>query len=111
MPRLAIHVVLGSLIWVPVLSWAGTQGNYTLVIKGHKFEPAQLTIPANQKIILIVENQDKTVEEFESFDLNREKVVVGNGKIKVFLGPLSPGQYKIFGDYHKSTAQGVIVAQ
>ena len=84
MRRLAISLLLGM---VPVLCWAD-QGNFSLVIKDHKFQPVQLTIPANQRIILIVENQDPTVEEFESYDQNREKVVQGNGKIKVLLAGL-----------------------
>ena len=30
---------------------------FTLVIKDHRFEPAELTVPAGQKVKLIVENQ------------------------------------------------------
>ena len=112
MCRFIVNVVLGVLIWLPVCCWAVTPlENYNLIIKDHKFEPTQITIPANQKIILMVENQDPTVEEFESFDFNREKVVTGNGKIKVFIGPLKAGQYKFFGDYHKDTAQGILIVQ
>ena len=59
-----------------------------LSIREHKFEPAELTVPAGKKIKLLVENQDATPEEFESAELNREKVVVGKGTITVFLGPL-----------------------
>jgi hypothetical protein len=61
-----------------------------LTIREHKFEPAELTVPAGQKIKLLVENQDATPEEFESNELNREKIVVGKGTITVFLGPLMP---------------------
>lgn len=107
-----VNVVLTVLICLPVLGMAAVQDKYILVIKNHKYVPAQLTIPANQRIMLTVENQDPTVEEFESYDLNREKVVQGNdGKIKVFIGPLIPGKYKFFGDYHQSTAQGVIIVK
>jgi hypothetical protein len=82
-----------------------------LVIHGHKFEPAELAVPAGQKIKLIVENQDPTPEEFESNELNREKIVVGNGTITVFLGPLDAGRYPFFGDFHQETAQGVLVVK
>ena len=51
----------------------------TLAIRDHKFEPAELTVPAGVKIKLSIENHDATPEEFESHELNREKVVVGNG--------------------------------
>lgn len=111
MVRLAIYLVLGIFIWVPVLCLADSKDIYTIVIKDHQFDPASLTIPAGQKIKLTVDNQDPTVEEFESFDLNREKVVSGNKKIIVFIGPLKQGSYKYFGDFHQKTAQGLIVAQ
>ncbi|MEZ4753041.1 MAG: hypothetical protein R3A13_01875 [Bdellovibrionota bacterium] len=34
---------------------------------------------------MIIKNEDSTAEEFESYDLNREKIVTGNGKIVVFV--------------------------
>jgi plastocyanin len=82
-----------------------------LTIREHKFEPAELTVPAGQKIKLLVENQDATPEEFERNELNREKIVVGKGTITVFLGPLDAGRYPFFGDFHQETAQGVLVAR
>src|SRR5215475_4353900 len=82
-----------------------------LVIREHKFEPAELAVPAGQKIKLLVENQDATPEEFESNELNREKVVTGKGTITVFLGPLDAGRYPFFGDFHQETAQGVLVVR
>ena len=82
-----------------------------LVIRDHKFDPAELSVPAGTKIRLTIENQDATPEEFESTELNREKVVVGKGTITVFLGPLDPGKYHFFGDFHQETAQGDLVAK
>lgn len=83
----------------------------TLLIRDHKFEPATLEVPAGTKIKLTIENQDATPEEFESNELNREKVVVGKGTITVFLGPLDAGKYHFFGDFHQETAQGDVVAK
>jgi plastocyanin len=82
-----------------------------LIIREHKFEPAELTVPAGKKIKLLVENQDTTPEEFESNELNREKIVVGKGTITVLLGPLDAGRYPFFGDFHQETAQGVLVVR
>ena len=79
---------------------------YELVIKDHQFSPKTLEVPAGRKIKLIVKNEDATAEEFESYDLNREKVVAGNAKITVFVGPLMAKTYKFFGDFHPDTAQG-----
>jgi plastocyanin len=82
-----------------------------LAIRDHKFDPAELSVPAGTKIKLLVENQDATPEEFESADLNREKVVVGKGTITVLLGPLDAGKYHFFGDFHQETAQGDLVVK
>lgn len=87
------------------------EGNYKITIQDHRFSPTELVIPANQKVKVIVENLDSTPEEFESFQLNREKVVSGGGKITIFIGPLKSGSYKYFGDFHKDIAQGVILVK
>ena len=39
-----------------------------------------------------------------------EKIVVSGGHIRVFAGPLHPGTYKFFDDYHPDTATGTITA-
>ncbi len=82
-----------------------------LVIKDHRFVPAELKVPAGQKIKLVVDNQDATPEEFESYSLNREKIVPGKSKITVMVGPLKPGKYEFFGEFNMDTAQGVLIAQ
>ena len=84
---------------------------YTLTLRNHKFVPATLTIPANTKVKLLIVNEDATPEEFESHELNREKIVTGKGRISVFVGPLKPGKYPFFGEFHMDTAQGVLIAK
>ena len=81
-----------------------------LVIRDHKFQPTEINVPAGKKIKLVIENQDATAEEFESHELNREKVVPGKAKVTVFVGPLKPGRYPFFGDFHKDSAKGVLIA-
>jgi plastocyanin len=102
---LAIGLVLAA-----STAWAEDY-NAKLVIRDHKFEPVELTVPAGQKIKLLVDNQDATPEEFESNELNREKIVTGKGTITVFLGPLDAGRYPFFGDFHQETAQGVLIVK
>jgi plastocyanin len=91
----------------PVLA----EESFTIVFKDHRIVPAELQVPAGQKITLIVDNQDPTPEEFESHSLKREKVIPGNSKATIKIGPLKPGTYEIFGEFHESTAQGRIVAK
>ena len=82
-----------------------------LIIKNHKFEPAELKVPAGQRVKLVVHNQDSTPEEFESHDLNREKIVPPGAKATIFIGPLKPGRYAFVGEYHEASAKGVVVAE
>jgi hypothetical protein len=75
------------------------------------FLPAELTVPAGQKIKLLVYNRDPTPEEFESYELNREKVIMGSSKAVIFIGPLKPGVYPFFGEFNPKTAQGKVIAE
>ena len=101
-------VILAALFAASALA---ADPEFTLVIKDHQFEPAELTVPAGQKIKLIVENRDATPEEFESHALNREKVIAGKSSASIFIGPLKPGSYPFVGEYNEKTAKGVIVAK
>ncbi len=82
-----------------------------IIIKNHKFQPAETTIPAGKKMELIIDNQDSTPEEFESHELNREKIIAGNSKARIFIGPLAPGRYPFFGEFNEATAQGAIIVK
>lgn len=84
---------------------------YRLVIKDHRFEPTTLTLPAGRKVKLVIENQDPTPEEFESHPLNREKVIPGNSKTFIYIGPLDPGVYPFFGEFNPTTATGTITVK
>jgi hypothetical protein len=81
---------------------------FTIEIRDHLFYPSELVIPANTKVKLIVINQDPTPEEFESYELNREKVIMGGAKAIIFIGPLVAGDYPFFGEFNPKTAQGLI---
>ena len=60
---------------------------------------------------LMIKNEDSTPEEFESRELHREKVVPPGQQILVIVGPLDAGTYPFFGDFHKDTAQGKLIAK
>jgi hypothetical protein len=53
----------------------------TLSIQDHRFDPAQLDVPA------------------------------GKGQATISIGPLKPDTYEFAGEYHEGTAQGQIVAK
>jgi len=39
---------------------------YTLTIKDHRFTPEEIKVPANQRVMITVINEDATAEEFDS---------------------------------------------
>jgi hypothetical protein len=90
---------------------AAAEPEFTLALQDHRFVPAEVTVPAGQKLKLVIENHDATPEEFESYALNREKIVPPRGRIVVYVGPLKPGRYEFFGEFNASTARGWLVVQ
>ena len=108
MLTLRLPIALAALLFSGALAAADT---YTIVFKDHKIVPATLEVPAGKKIKLIVDNQDATPEEFESHSLKREKIIPGKTKAIIYIGPLKPGNYDIFGEFNPATAQGNIVAK
>lgn len=82
-----------------------------IVIRNHKFEPAEVRVPANKRLTITVINDDPTAEEFESMPLKVEKIIAGKSKATIRIGPLAPGRYKFFGEFNEATAQGVIIAE
>ena len=80
----------------------------SLTLKEHRFTPAEIKVPAGERFRIDVTNGDDTPAEFESSDLRVEKIVVPGGHIGVMAGPLKPGTYKFFDDYHPDTATGTV---
>jgi Cupredoxin-like domain len=109
MHRRLAALLLAAIVALPALARAG-DANFTLVIRDRKFDRTELDVPAKVKFTLTVTNLDAVPSEFESTDLDREKVVVGGGTITIYLGPLAPGHYEFFDDFN-SAARGFIVAK
>ena len=103
--------ILVAFLLVFPLSTYAAKPVIEIEIINHLFIPSVVHIPANTKVRLVIHNRDMTPEEFESFELNREKVVMGGGKISVFIGPLPPGEYPFFGEFNPKSAQGMVISQ
>jgi len=90
---------------------AGEATEVELRIQNHLFDPAELVVPADTKVRVRIRNLDATPEEFESWELNREKVILGGESTVIFVGPLPPGEYPFFGEFNPKTAQGKLIVQ
>ncbi|HAT41533.1 MAG TPA: cupredoxin domain-containing protein [Rheinheimera sp.] len=109
-PRLrSINRLLWAL-WLFATPCMAELRQFDLTLQHHLFSPSTLYIPAGEKVRIRLINLDDSPEEFESFALNREKVVLGQSEAVVFIGPVKPGEYAFSGEYNPDTARGMIVA-
>ena len=106
----AAALALGILALLPPAG-AAEEAEVTISLKDHKFDPAEIKVPASKAIKLTVNNLDATAEEFESHPLGVEKVIAGNATATIRLKPLAKGTYAFVGEYHEETAKGTIVAE
>jgi plastocyanin len=104
------------IVWVAALLMFAAAGpalagppSFALALKNGQFVPSQLQIPAGTKVRLVVHNDNATPSEFESHQFHREKVVPPGQQIVVFVGPLDPGSYEFFDDFHPQTRGRLIV--
>lgn len=105
-----------NLAWMSGLPLLATNSyaqelSFAITISNHTFQPSELSVPAGKKFKLLVKNLDPTAEEFESHDLQREKVIPGRSEAILVLGPLKPGTYKFVGEFHEKTAKGSLIAR
>jgi hypothetical protein len=104
-------MVLVATIFLLMVINSAYAAEYEVVIKDHRFIPDTIEMSAGERHRLIVMNSDATAEEFESYELNREKIIAGNSKAVIFLAPLEAGAYPFFGEFNMDTAQGRIVVK
>src|SRR5262245_35681339 len=110
------YMLRGSIVAIVVATFSLTSAHaiaqeFNLVIRNHKFEPQEIRVPAGKRVSIYVTNEDASAEEFESPSLKVEKVIPGKSKGVVRIGPLAPGRYEFFGDFHADTAKGVVIAE
>jgi hypothetical protein len=84
---------------------------YNMTTKDGHFTPDMFEVPAGKKFKIVMKNDGLGPEEFESSDLHREKVAMPGQSIEILLGPLKPGTYGFFGEFHPETAKGKIVVK
>lgn len=109
---LPIHSLrVGALVAFTLLTSSAfaAEAEFALSLQNNRFVPTELKVPAGQRIKLIVHNQDSKAEEFESHDLNREKLIPAGAKVTIYIGPLKAGRYAFFGEFNPATAKGTVV--
>jgi Cupredoxin-like domain len=104
-------VLIGVALFLGIGAAAAQTDDYVVTIKDHRFNPTEIKVPANKRVQITVVNEDPTPEEFESKEMKVEKVIPGKSKGVVRIGPLKPGRYPFFGEFHEATAKGTVIAE
>ena len=79
-----------------------------VVIQDGRFQPSLIELKSTDNITLNLTNKGLDAEEFESTQLNKEKMILPGKTVKIKIGTLRPGEYKFFGEFHPTTAQGLL---
>jgi hypothetical protein len=82
-----------------------------LSYKDKKFDPDEISAPANTPIVIKLKNLDAKAMEFESKTLKVEKVVAGTSDATINVRAQKPGRYEFFDEYNEKVARGALVVK
>jgi plastocyanin len=107
----ALALLAGLFLAVSATSTRANETAFTLVLKDHRFTPAELTIPANTRVRFVVKNMDPTPAEFESDQFRAEKVLPAGQEVSFVIGPLKPGTYEFHDEYHENESKSRLIVK
>lgn len=84
---------------------------FQIVAENGRFTPDTITVPANTRFRLELSNRNAGPEEFETTSPFKELVVAPGVTRSTIFPPLQPGTYPFFGEFHRDTATGRIIAK
>ncbi len=80
-----------------------------LAVRDDGFQPAQLEVPSGARVRLEITNESSAAIEFESFELNRERVIQPGQTAAVYVAGLAAGRYEFFDDFHQERKGTLLV--
>lgn len=84
---------------------------FKLVAENGRFSPETIEVPANTRFRIQVTNRNPGPEEFETSNPLKELVVAPGVTRTTVFPPLKPGTYPFFGEFHRDTAKGQLIAK
>lgn len=81
----------------------------TVTFDNGRIRPESVTVAAGRAFHLKVVNAGSSTIEFESFELNRERVVAPGQTVTVYIPALNPGSYAFVDDFHPKSGKGLII--
>jgi hypothetical protein len=109
----ATSLVVALLASMPIVAGAQAQSatEIQLSYKDKKFDPAEISAPANTAVVIKLKNLDSKAMEFESKTLKIEKVVAAGGDATINVRAQKPGRYEFFDEYNEKVARGALVVK
>jgi plastocyanin len=108
--RLVLSASVAALVALaPIAAHADVE--IALSYKDKKFDPPEISAPANTTIVIKFRNLDKDAMELESDSLKIEKVVAAGKDATIKVKAQKPGRYEFFDEYNEKTARGALVVK
>src|SRR6478735_835704 len=109
--RIVSNISLVAFIAVAGAAHAQSSVEIALSYKDKKFDPPEISAPANMPIVIKFRNLDKDAMELESDSLKIEKVVAAGKDATIKVKAQKPGRYDFFDEYNEKTARGALVVK
>ncbi len=103
-------VVAASILMLPPYGVRAADVTPTITFENGRIRPESVTVTAGRAFHLKVVNAGRSTVEFESFELNRERVVAPGQTVTVYIPALNPGSYAFVDDFHPKSGKGAIIA-
>lgn len=110
-PALAGLAVIAMVMAVMPSVARAADTEVALTIENNRFQPEEIKVKAGAPFVLVITNNDKAPEEFESRELRIEKVIPGGKTIRLKMPALKAGSYGFVGEFHQKTAKGRFIAE
>ena len=104
-------LALLALFSLTAVNAARADAEIALSYKDKKFDPPEISVPANTPIVIKFKNLDRDAMELESDSLKIEKVVAAGKEATIKVKAQKPGRYEFFDEYNEKTARGALVVK
>ena len=105
-------MVPGLLLGMVLLTAAAARADDVTVrlgVREQGFDPAEIEVAAGSRVRLEITNHTAAAIEFESFELNRERVIQPTQTAAVYVSGLQAGRYEFFDDFHQERKGALVV--
>lgn len=111
--KLSLALSLAAIVVLAPIAGARAENNVEIALsyKDKKFDPSEISAPANTPIVIKFRNLDSDAMELESDSLHIEKVVAAGKDATIKVRAQKPGRYEFFDEYNEKTARGTLVVK